>query len=125
MNIGIGVDEDAFSGRTLGAVAGDGVAVVEMTMLAGVECDVAVVVEADGHAAIGMDRLDDGHVPIRHAEHLVGCGELNPVAYGELAVDLLVNADACQAAGIVSGKFLVRLLERELVEAGLIATTYA
>ena len=31
----ISVNEDAFGGKALGAVTGDGVAVVEMTMLAG------------------------------------------------------------------------------------------
>ena len=37
----IGVDEDAFGGEALGAVTGDGVAVVEMTMLRGVELNLA------------------------------------------------------------------------------------
>jgi hypothetical protein len=46
VNFSIGVDENAFGGKALGAVAGDGVSVVEMTMLAGVEFDLAVVVEA-------------------------------------------------------------------------------
>ena len=53
VDAGIGVNEDAFGGEALGAVTGDGVAVVEMTMLVGVEFDLAVVVEADGQATIG------------------------------------------------------------------------
>ena len=48
VNAGIGVNEDAFGGEALGAVTGDGIAVVEMTMLVWVEFDLAVVVEADG-----------------------------------------------------------------------------
>lgn len=52
MNFGIGMDEDAFSGKALGAMAGDSISVVEMTMLAGVESDLAVVVEARSDAAI-------------------------------------------------------------------------
>ena len=87
VDAGIGVDEDALGGEALGAVAGDGVAVVEVAMLAGVELDLAIVVEAGGKAAIGMDRLDDGKVAIGDAERLVGRGELNAVADGELAVD--------------------------------------
>ena len=43
MDAGIGVNEDALGGESLGAVAGDGIAVVEMTMLAGVELDPAVL----------------------------------------------------------------------------------
>ena len=52
MDAGVGVDEDALGGESLGAVAGDGIAVVEMAMLAGVELDLAVIVEAGGNAAI-------------------------------------------------------------------------
>jgi hypothetical protein len=35
VDAGIGVNEDAFGGKALGAVTGNGVAVVEMTMLVG------------------------------------------------------------------------------------------
>src|ERR1700680_4218083 len=48
VDAGVAVNEDAFGGKALGAVTGNGVAVVEMTMLVGVEFDLAVVVEADG-----------------------------------------------------------------------------
>ena len=105
VDAGIGVNEDAFGGKALGAVTGDGVAVVEMTMLAGVEFDLAVIVEAGREPTIGMDRLDGGEVAIGNAERFVGRGELDAVAYGELAFDLLVDADACEAARIVGGKF--------------------
>src|ERR1700722_676554 len=44
----IAVNEDAFGGKALGAVTGNGVAVVEMTMLVEVEVELAVVVEPDG-----------------------------------------------------------------------------
>ena len=115
VDAGVGVNEHALGGEALGAVTGDGVAVVEMAMLAGVELDLAVVVEAGGEAAIRMDRFDDGEVAIGNAERFVGCGELDAVADGELALDLSVDADAGEAAGIVGGKFLVRFLDGELV----------
>ena len=105
VDAGIGVNKDAFGGEALGAVTGDGVAVVEMPMLTGVELDLPVVVEAGGEATIGMDRLDDSQVAIGNAERFVGRGELDAVAYGELAVDFAVDADAGEAAGIVGGKF--------------------
>ena len=107
MDAGIGMNEDAFGGEALGAVTGDGVPVVEMTMLTGVELDLPVVVEAGGEAAIGMDRLDDGEVAIGNAERFVGGGELDAVAYGELAVDFAVDANTGETAGIVGGKFLI------------------
>src|SRR5271157_872991 len=68
VDAGIAVNEDAFGGEALGAVTGNGVAVVEMTMLVGAEFDLAVVVEADGQATIGVDRLDRSHVAICNAE---------------------------------------------------------
>ena len=67
VDTGIGVNEDAFCGEPLGAVTGDGVAVVEMTVLVGAELDLAVVVEAGGEATIELDRLDGCHVAIRNA----------------------------------------------------------
>ena len=48
VDAGISVNEDTFGGEALGAVTGNGVAVVKMTMLVGVEFDLAVVFEADG-----------------------------------------------------------------------------
>src|SRR5208337_792271 len=107
VDAGIGVNEDAFGGETLGTVAGDGIAVVEMTMLAGVELDLAIVVEAGGKASIGMDGLDDGQFAVGEAEQFIGRSELDAVAYRELAVDLAVDVDASQAAGIVGGTFSV------------------
>ena len=47
VNFGIGVNEDAFGGEALGTVTGDGITVVEMTMLVGVEFDQAVIIEAN------------------------------------------------------------------------------
>jgi hypothetical protein len=58
VDTGIGMNEDAFGGEALGAMTGDGVAVVEMSMLAGGELNLPVVVEAGGYTAIGCNRLD-------------------------------------------------------------------
>src|ERR1039458_9460188 len=115
VDVGIGVDENAFGRKALGAVTGDSVAVVEMTMLAGVEFDLAVVVEACREATIGMDRLDRGEVAIGNAERFVGRSKLDPVAYGELAVDFLVDADAVEPAGVVGCKLSIRFFDRELI----------
>ena len=46
VDAGIGVHEDALGGEALGAVAGDGVAVVEMAVLGGVEVDLAAGFES-------------------------------------------------------------------------------
>ena len=68
VDAGIGVNEDSFRGKALGAVTGDGIAVVEMTMLRGVELNLAGVVEASRNTAFGMDRVDGGEVTIGNAK---------------------------------------------------------
>src|ERR1700722_11815039 len=83
VDTGIGVDENAFGGEPLGAMTGDGIAVVEMTMLTAIEFDLAVVVEADGQATIGVDRLDRGHVAICNAERFVGGSKLDAFTTGD------------------------------------------
>ena len=109
----------------MGAVTGDGIATVEMTMLTGIELDLAVVVKSGGNATVGLDRFDNGHVPIGDAERFTGRGELDTVTYGELPFDLLVDADACKAAGIVGRKLSVRFSTVSWFADGLIATTDA
>ena len=48
MDSSVRVNENALGGEALGAVTGDRIPVVEMTMLANVKFDLAVVVEVDG-----------------------------------------------------------------------------
>ena len=52
VNAGIGIYQDSLGSEALGTVAGDGVAVVEMAMLFGVELDLPVVVEPGSDYAI-------------------------------------------------------------------------
>ena len=68
MDAGIGINEDALGGKALGAVTGYGIAVVKMTMLAGAELDLAVVVQTGGNATIGTDRFDGSEVAVGNAE---------------------------------------------------------
>jgi hypothetical protein len=91
---GVGVNEDAFGSEALRTVTGDGVPVVEMSMLARVEVNLPIVDEVGGETAIGIDGFDGGQLAIGNPERFVGRGELNAVAHGELAFDLLVDANA-------------------------------
>ena len=71
MTFVVGVDENAFGGKALGAVTGNGIAVVEVSMLAGIELDLAVVVEACRKPTI---RIDGSLVAIGDAKRSVwGC----------------------------------------------------
>jgi len=98
----IGVNENAFGGEALRAVTGDGVAVVKVTMFAGVELDVAVVVEADGQAPVGMDRLDRGHVAICNAERFVGRGELDADSGHQLPLFRTTETEIVDMMGCVT-----------------------
>ena len=80
MDASISVNENAFGGEPLRAVIGDGIAVVEMTMLDGVELDLAVVIEACRKPTLGMDRLDGREVAIGDAKRFVRGCELDAVA---------------------------------------------
>src|SRR5437016_9725815 len=86
-----------------------------MTMLNDVELDLAVVIEACKKPTAGMDGLDGREVAIRDAKRFVWGCELDAVAYRELTVDFLIDADASESAGIIGSKFMVRFLNRELV----------
>jgi hypothetical protein len=68
MDAGVRVDEDTLGGETLGAVAGDGISVVEVAVFAGVELNLLVIVQAGREAAIGMDCLYNGKVAVCDSE---------------------------------------------------------
>jgi len=68
VNTGISMNENALGGETLGAMAGNGISVVEVAVLAGVELNLPVIVQAGRKAAIGMDRLYDGKVTVGDSE---------------------------------------------------------
>lgn len=53
MDAGVGVNEDALGSEALGAVAGNGVAVIEMPMLLAIELDLAAIVETGAVVALG------------------------------------------------------------------------
>jgi hypothetical protein len=57
MDARIGVNENACGGEALGAVTGDGIVVVEVTMLAGVELDRSTIF-TQGNVVIHVNRLD-------------------------------------------------------------------
>ena len=115
MNFGISVDENTLGGQALGAMARDGVAVVEMAMLTGVEFDLAVVIKEGGETTIRMDRLDDSEVAIGNAERFVRRGELDSIAYREVVFGLSVNTDTGESARIIGGNFALRFLNAEVV----------
>ena len=75
MHAGIGVNKDPL----VGAMARDGVALIEMAVLGSVELYAMIVVELGGNPAIGRDRFNEGKVEIGNAERFIWRGELHTV----------------------------------------------
>ena len=70
MDARVGMNQNTFGGESLRAVTGDGVAVIEVPVLGGIEFHSAVVVEPCNNPTIEFDRLDDGEVAVGDAEML-------------------------------------------------------
>jgi putative ABC transport system ATP-binding protein len=71
MNAGIGMNQDSFGGETLGTVAGYGVAVVEVAVLASIEFDVPVVIQSCPDSAVWFYGFDHGKVAVGAGEFVV------------------------------------------------------
>lgn len=80
MNAGIGVNEYALGGEPLGAVAGDGVAVIEMPVFGSVEFNPPIIIEPGADPVLGTDGLDHGKIPVGDAKLFVRRSELDSVA---------------------------------------------
>src|SRR5438128_3727061 len=70
----VDVDQDTVGRGSLGAVARERIAVVEMWMFANPECDRASYIETNSQIAPGVDLLDRPELTVRHALVLVRCG---------------------------------------------------
>ena len=84
MNAGIGVDQDTLCGEPLGAVAGDGIAMIKMAMFFRVEFNLTIVFEPARDAAIGFNLFDYRKIPISNAKRLVRRSELDAIAFGRI-----------------------------------------
>jgi hypothetical protein len=54
VNAGIGVDQNTFGGEPLGAVAGDGITMIEVAMFFGIEFNLTIVFESASDAAFAI-----------------------------------------------------------------------
>ena len=121
VNIHIHIDKHSIRREPLAGVAGHGVAVVEIAHLPGVK--------GDGFSAVHLDRdlkavllfgrrrdvLDCAKVAVGHSKFLVGHGELEPVAHGNIAVDLSVDRDSFQPLRVIRDPLTVWFLDGQIV----------
>lgn len=63
---GIDVDQHAVGGESLGAVAGDRIAMIEVVVIPIGKRDAAPVVETGADFSMRRDGLDGGKVPVRY-----------------------------------------------------------
>ena len=94
MNPGIDVDEHSICGQSLGAVRCDGIAMVQMSHLVGIERDLSAAVEMNAGAAFRRERFNGRLLSIGDSQVLHRSGELHPVSNCQLDRDGLVGVHA-------------------------------
>ena len=99
--IGVHIDEDAVFGQTLGTVAGNGIAVIEVRHPSGIKIDSSSVIHFHGQAIVIVDGFDPAAITVVHVEILIIVRELDAIAGGELAWKVGVNIHSAQALRIV------------------------
>ena len=96
VNADVDVHQNPVGGESLGAVAGDGIAMIEVPHLVGVERNGLAIVHADGKLSILTDALDGAEVTIGDAKLFVGRVKLQPVPDGKRPLDLAVGTDTVE-----------------------------
>src|SRR5208283_2917946 len=93
--IGVHIDEDTVFGQTLGTVAGNGIAVIEVSHPSGVKIDSSSVIHFHGQAIVIVDGFDPAAITVVHVEILIIIivRELDAIAGGELTRKAGVNID--------------------------------
>ena len=99
--VGVHIDEDAVFGQTLGTVAGNGIAVIEVAHPGGVQSDSSSVIHFDGQAIVIADGFDTAAITIVYVEVLIIVRELDAISGRELAAKVRVNIHSAQALRIV------------------------
>jgi hypothetical protein len=126
VSCGVHVDEDSIRGDSLRAVRRNGVAVVEVPHLGGVECQSTglVAIHADSHAG-AVDAFHRAHIAVLDVHVGLADGELEAVAFGKVSGDFSIGGDVMQPLGIVGDVLAVLPFDRELVRFGSVETTVA
>jgi hypothetical protein len=76
---GVHVHQHAVGGGSLAAVAGDGIAVVDMRMVSDVELDILAGVQPNLKISFGVNLLDGSELAVRNMLLPVRRGELHAV----------------------------------------------
>ena len=113
------VDEYSLGGDSLGAVGCDGVAMVEVPHAGGIEGDgLLFAVHLDSELA-PVEVLDCSKVAVGNSKLSRRRGELDAIAFGEVAMNFLVCRDSLQPARIVGAFLPVPEAHGEAVVLGL------
>src|SRR6202162_4821881 len=99
--IGVHIDDYTIFGQTLGTVAGNGIAVIEVPHPSGVEIYSSSVIHFHGQTIVIADGFDPAAITVVHIEILIIVRELDAITGGELARKVRVNIHSAQALRIV------------------------
>jgi hypothetical protein len=123
--IRVHVDEDAAFGQRLRAVAGDGIAVIEVPHPSGVKIDGSSVIHFHGQAIVIADGFDPAAITVVYVEILIIMRELDAIAGRELARKVGVNIHSAQALRIVGHLLAICSGNGDSIVCGVVATTVA
>lgn len=91
MDVAIEVHHDPFRRESLGTVAGDSVAVVEVPHLIGIEADRFTIVHLYGKLAVFVDALHGAEVAVGNTQFLGRSGKAQTVANSKHPLQLPVG----------------------------------
>src|ERR1039457_5475213 len=91
--IGVHIDEDAVFGQTLGTLADNGIAVIEVSNLRRVKIASSYVIHVHGQAIVIADGFDTAAITVVHVQILIIVRELDVIGGGELTRKAGVNID--------------------------------
>jgi hypothetical protein len=98
MNLSVYIHKHPFGRKPLGTVRSDGIAVIEVAHLAGVEAYIPAfrALHSDADLAIFPDTLNGAEIAIGNLQVLRWCSELDFVSNGKLTLNFAVRRDAAQ-----------------------------
>ena len=103
--LGVHVYEHAVGGGPLAAMAGDGIAVIDMRVLPDVELHFLAGVQPNLKVAFGVNLLDCSELPVGNVLIPVRRGELHAITCRKVSFRFPVNTYAVQSVRVV-GKLL-------------------
>src|SRR5437588_1610983 len=109
------MDQYPVGGLALAAVAGNGIAIVQVGMFADIEFDSLPGVGLDSYVAVAVDLGNRSQFAVGNIQLAGRRSKLHAVAFGEFALGFTVDGDALQPARIIAQLASVLAFDGQLV----------